>query len=236
MQVELATLHYRLAQLSPDEELVVDETESDEEEEEEEEDEDGGGVTKKRPVQSHKLQTRRVKLGESSGFRGKGETKLELDRREVKDRIVKLKGDIAELGTQRAMHRSGRQRVGLPMVSLVGYTNAGKSTVFSRLSHEAVLCEDKLFATLDPVTRRVKLPAAKTSTSRGGNETAEPKTMNEMESVSVDELVSSESSQKPSGNMLKYRDIFLTDTVGFISKLPANLIAAFRYRIKLFLQ
>jgi hypothetical protein len=116
MQVELATLHYRLAQLSPDEELVVEESEEDKlYEEPQEEHGVHAGVSDKRHIvtQSHTLQTRRVKLGESSGFRGKGETKLELDRREVKDRIALLKAEISGLGSQRAMHREGRY-VGWP--------------------------------------------------------------------------------------------------------------------------
>jgi hypothetical protein len=152
------------------------------------------------------------------------------------------------------------------MVSLVGYTNAGKSTIFAGLSREAVLCEDKLFATLDPVTRRVKLPVSKLAgkhhgAQEKGVQVPEAIAPNETESfaregewngsdiatTAATTIPSSDSSDRgseegaeacsvpqeatpslPEQSVLKHRDIFLTDTVGFISKLPANLIASFR--------
>ena len=118
------------------------------------------------------------------GTRGPGETQLETDRRLVRDRITRLKRQIDEVRQQRSLHRRHRQRQGLPVVALVGYTNAGKSTLMRALSGAKVLTEDLLFATLDPVTRRIALPSS--------------------------------------------RPALITDTVGFIQKLPTELVAAFR--------
>jgi GTP-binding protein HflX len=118
------------------------------------------------------------------GTRGPGETQLETDRRLIRNRISALRQQIEQVRRQRALHRRRRARQGVPVVSLVGYTNAGKSTLMRALSGTDVLVEDKLFATLDPVTRRIRLP---------------------------------------SGNV-----VLLTDTVGFIQKLPTQLVAAFR--------
>lgn len=118
------------------------------------------------------------------GTRGPGETQIETDRRLIRNRISKLKRDIEDVRTRRSLYRRQRDRAGLPVVALVGYTNAGKSTLMNALSHAGVLSEDKLFATLDPVTRRIRLP--------GGT------------------------------------PALLTDTVGFIQKLPTQLVASFR--------
>jgi GTP-binding protein HflX len=118
------------------------------------------------------------------GTRGPGETQLETDRRLIRNRISALKRQIEQVRRQRALHRRRRARQGVPVVSLVGYTNAGKSTLMRALSGADVLVQDQLFATLDPVTRRIRLP---------------------------------------SGN-----NVLLTDTVGFIQKLPTQLVAAFR--------
>ena len=118
------------------------------------------------------------------GTRGPGETQLETDRRLVREKISSLKRQIEQVRSQRALHRRQRARQGVPVVSLAGYTNAGKSTLMHALSGADVLVEDRLFATLDPVTRRVRLPS-------GGQ-------------------------------------ALLTDTVGFIQKLPTQLVAAFR--------
>ena len=121
------------------------------------------------------------------GLRGPGESQLEIDRRLVRDRIIVLKRQIDDIAKQRTIHRRGRKRAGLPLLSLVGYTNAGKSSVLNSLTRAGVMAESMLFATLDPTTRKVKLPG----------ESAHP-------------------------------EFLLTDTVGFIQKLPTNLIAAFR--------
>jgi len=118
------------------------------------------------------------------GLRGPGETKLEMDRFVIRRRIGQIKQELENVRAQRARYRSQRRRSGLPTVSLVGYTNAGKSTLLNTLSGANVYIADQLFATLDPTTRRVRLP--------GGTV------------------------------------VLLTDTVGFIQKLPTGLIAAFR--------
>ncbi len=92
------------------------------------------------------------------GLRGPGETQLEVDRREINRRIDRLKRDLEDVRTHRALHRQQRHKAGMPVVALVGYTNAGKSTLLNTLSGANVLTADMLFATLDPTTRRVKLP------------------------------------------------------------------------------
>jgi GTP-binding protein HflX len=124
------------------------------------------------------------RLGSGIGTRGPGESQLETDRRLVERRIHRLKGEIEQMRRHRALYRKQRKRSGIPIVSLVGYTNAGKSTLLNTLSNADVLVEDKLFSTLDPVTRCLTLP-----------------------------------NQQP---------ILLTDTVGFIHKLPPMVVAAFR--------
>lgn len=118
------------------------------------------------------------------GLRGPGETQLEVDRRRIKTKISHLKADLDKVRRHRQLHRKNRKLSQLPIVALVGYTNAGKSTILNLLTNADVLTANKLFATLDPTTRRLPLP---------------------------------------SGNV-----VLLTDTVGFIQKLPTNLIAAFR--------
>ncbi|MDX2381640.1 MAG: GTPase HflX [Acidimicrobiia bacterium] len=115
---------------------------------------------------------------------GGGETKIETDRRQIMRRINKLERDLAALAETRSLQRKGRGRSGLASVAVVGYTNAGKSTLLNRLTDSGVLVEDRLFATLDPTTRRLALP--------GG----EP--------------------------------VLLTDTVGFISRLPHGLVESFK--------
>ncbi len=122
--------------------------------------------------------------GGAIGVRGPGETRLEIDRRRIRSRISSLKEDIEEVRTQRQIHRQQRAAQAIPVVAVVGYTNAGKSTLFNALTEADVLAENKLFATLDPVTRHIVLP---------GNQ-----------------------------------EVLVTDTVGFIQKLPTKLIAAFR--------
>ena len=118
------------------------------------------------------------------GVRGPGETQLETDRQVINRRISHLKGELEKVRAHRGRYRENRRRKGLPVVSIVGYTNAGKSTLLNALSDANVLAEDKLFATLDPTTRRVGLPGGKV--------------------------------------------VLFTDTVGFIQKLPTELVAAFR--------
>jgi GTP-binding protein HflX len=118
------------------------------------------------------------------GVRGPGETQLETDRRVIGRRIARLKQELEKVRAHRGRHRAQRRRAGVPVVAIVGYTNAGKSTLLNGLADADVLVEDKLFATLDPTTRRVALP--------GGG-------------VAL-----------------------FTDTVGFIQKLPTQLVAAFR--------
>ncbi len=99
------------------------------------------------------------RLGGGIGTRGPGEKKLEIDRRVIRDRISKLKVDLRQVEGRRTEQRKQRNRTGIPVVSIVGYTNAGKSTLLNKLTGAGVLEEDKLFATLDPATRNAVLPA-----------------------------------------------------------------------------
>jgi GTP-binding protein HflX len=98
------------------------------------------------------------RLAGGIGGRGPGETKLEVDRRRVRDRIRKLNGSLEALSRQRQTRRSRRRREDLPILSIVGYTNAGKSTLLNRLTRSQVVVEDMLFATLDPSSRRLRFP------------------------------------------------------------------------------
>lgn len=95
------------------------------------------------------------------GLRGPGETQLEADKREIKNRIVHLKKELENVRAHRARHRAKRDRAGIAVVSLVGYTNAGKSTLLNALTHSDVYVADQLFATLDPTTRRLELPSGR---------------------------------------------------------------------------
>ena len=124
------------------------------------------------------------RLGGGIGTRGPGEKKLEIDRRVIRDRISQLSKELSDVKQHREVMRKQRMEGNLPIVSIVGYTNAGKSTLLNHLTHAGVLEEDKLFATLDPTSRNYKL-------SNG-------------------------------------QEIIITDTVGFIKKLPHHLINAFR--------
>ena len=124
------------------------------------------------------------RLGGGIGTRGPGETQIETDRRLVRQRIQKLKRDLEDVRRHRARYRARRIEMEVPVVSLVGYTNAGKSSLLNRLTKANVMAENLLFSTLDPVTRRIETPAG--------------------------------------------RDVLLTDTVGFIQKLPTAVVAAFR--------
>src|SRR6185295_2010886 len=115
---------------------------------------------------------------------GEGETQLETDRRRVQDRIAKIRGELEVVRRQRSTQRSARQRNRWPLASIVGYTNAGKSTLLNTLTGAEALAVDRLFATLDPTTRRLQLPTN--------------------------------------------QNVLLTDTVGFIRKLPHGLVEAFK--------
>ena len=124
------------------------------------------------------------RLGGGIGTRGPGESKLESDRRHIKRRITALEEEIEKLSNTRKTMRAARDRSGLKKIAIVGYTNAGKSTLLNKLTDAGILAEDKLFATLDPTTRKFELPGGET--------------------------------------------VLLTDTVGFIRKLPHHLVNAFR--------
>ncbi|OLD48917.1 MAG: GTPase HflX [Armatimonadetes bacterium 13_1_40CM_3_65_7] len=124
------------------------------------------------------------RLGGGIGTRGPGETKLEVDRRRIRGRITDLRREIAGISRHRALQRQARREAQFPVAALVGYTNAGKSTLLNALTDAGVFVEDKLFATLDPTIRKVTLP--------------------------------------------NHRPVLLVDTVGFISRLPTQLVAAFR--------
>jgi len=95
------------------------------------------------------------------GGRGPGETKLEVDRHRIRDRIARLKQELESISEERALRRKRRKKLNLKVVALIGYTNAGKTTLLNRLSHSDYLAEDKLFATLDPVTKAVRTPSGK---------------------------------------------------------------------------
>jgi len=99
--------------------------------------------------------------GGGVGLRGPGETQIEIDRRRARDRITMLKGDLQKVHEQRERYRARRRDHEVPIVAIVGYTNAGKSTLLNALTNAGTLAEDKLFATLDPTTRRVKLPSGR---------------------------------------------------------------------------
>jgi len=124
------------------------------------------------------------RLGGGIGTRGPGEQKLEVDRRHIRRRITKLTGELDKLAQRREATRQHRQEAQLPVAALVGYTNAGKSTLLNRLSGSSALTENRLFTTLDPLARRVRLPSG--------------------------------------------RWVVLTDTVGFLHRLPHHLIEAFK--------
>ena len=124
------------------------------------------------------------RLGGGIGTRGPGESRLETDRRRIRQRITSLKQELKEIERHREVTRTLREKNHMPVAAIVGYTNAGKSTLLNHLTDADVLSEDKLFATLDPTTRSLKLPAGE--------------------------------------------NILLTDTVGFINKLPHHLVDAFR--------
>ncbi len=124
------------------------------------------------------------RLGGGIGTRGPGESQLETDRRIIQKKIHRLKQQIEQVRKQRLLYRQKRKKSGIPIVALVGYTNAGKSTLLNSLSRAEVLADDELFATLDPTTRRLILP----------DKTA----------------------------------VLMTDTVGFIRKLPPAIVTAFR--------
>jgi GTP-binding protein HflX len=99
------------------------------------------------------------RLGGGIGTRGPGETKLETDRRQIARRIKKIEGDVEKVRAGRLLHRSNRSSIPLPTLAMVGYTNAGKSTLFNRLTHAGVLADAKMFATLDPTVRGLDLPS-----------------------------------------------------------------------------
>lgn len=122
--------------------------------------------------------------GSTGSIGGEGESQLESDRRKISERIEKISSELEKVRSQRETQRAGRQRSEWPLASIVGYTNAGKSTLLNALTGAKVLVEDKLFATLDPTTRRLKLPTN--------------------------------------------QNVLLTDTVGFIKKLPHGLVEAFK--------
>jgi GTP-binding protein HflX len=122
--------------------------------------------------------------GSTGSIGGEGESQLEADRRKIQERLDKITDELDKVRRQRETQRAGRQRAQWPLASIVGYTNAGKSTLLNRLTGAAVLAEDKLFATLDPTTRRLRLPTN--------------------------------------------QNVLLTDTVGFIKKLPHGLVEAFK--------
>ncbi len=143
---------------------------------------------------------------------GPGERQIELDRRMIDEKIRRLKERLHKVERQRATRRRSRSRGSLPLVSLIGYTNAGKSTLFNRISRAGAYAADQLFATLDPLTRRVRL-APQGNVIAGG----------------VDEAGNVEDGTvSPYQRPMLAPEILLSDTVGFVRDLPHGLIAAFR--------
>ena len=124
------------------------------------------------------------RLGGGIGTRGPGESKLETDRRAIRERVSQLRSEIEKMENVRDTLRKSRMSDGIPVIAIVGYTNAGKSTFLNKITDAGILAEDKLFATLDPTTRSLKIPDGE--------------------------------------------EVLFTDTVGFISKLPHNLVDAFK--------
>lgn len=124
------------------------------------------------------------RLGGGIGTRGPGESKLESDRRAIRERVSQLRSEIEKVESSREILRKHRMSDGIPVIAIVGYTNAGKSTFLNKITDAGILAEDKLFATLDPTTRNLKIPDGE--------------------------------------------EVLFTDTVGFISKLPHNLVDAFK--------
>ena len=124
------------------------------------------------------------RLGGGIGTRGPGESKLESDRRAIRERVSQLRSEIEKVESSRETLRKHRMSDGIPVIAIVGYTNAGKSTFLNKITDAGILAEDKLFATLDPTTRNLKIPDGE--------------------------------------------EVLFTDTVGFISKLPHNLVDAFK--------
>ena len=124
------------------------------------------------------------RLGGGIGTRGPGESKLESDRRAIRERVSQLRSEIEKVESSRKTLRKHRMSDGIPVIAIVGYTNAGKSTFLNKITDAGILAEDKLFATLDPTTRNLKIPDGE--------------------------------------------EVLFTDTVGFISKLPHNLVDAFK--------
>ena len=130
------------------------------------------------------LERQRGGVRSGIGTVGPGETQIETDRRLIRNRVLKIKKELETVRRQRGQHRTRRDQQGVPVVGLVGYTNAGKSTLLNALPRAKVVAEDRLFSTLDPITRRLRLPSG--------------------------------------------REMLLTDTVGFIQKLPPLVVNAFR--------
>ena len=160
------------------------------------------------------------------GGRGPGETKLEIAGRRARDRITYLEQQLKELGKQRRQRRSRRAKSGMPSAAIIGYTNAGKSTLLNTLTDAGVLAEDKLFATLDPRSRRLDLRKALIVAGTGvtfrHGTIPPPPPSDDDEEIEPAITVFQPHPVEPS------REIIVTDTVGFIRELPKDLIAAFR--------
>lgn len=155
------------------------------------------------------------------GGRGPGETKLEIASRRARDRIAYLEAQLEELSKQRRQRRNRRMKSGVPTVAIIGYTNAGKSTLLNTLTNAGVLAEDKLFATLDPCSRRLDLRAV--LSDGGGALRFQRDGVHGAEESAVDE------GAERGGEVARCsRHIVITDTVGFIRELPKDLLAAFK--------
>ena len=162
------------------------------------------------------------RLAGGIGGRGPGETKLEVDRRRVRERISHLEDRIDRLSADRATRRRQRSRAGVPVISIVGYTNAGKSTLLNALTDSEVLAEDILFATLDPTSRRLRFPGRRAALPTDG-----PKAEGRRH-VEARAALPTDGPKAEGRRHVEAGEVIITDTVGFIRELPRDLLAAFR--------
>ncbi len=181
------------------------------------------------------------RLAGGIGGRGPGETKLEVDRRRVRERISHLEDRIDRLSADRATRRRQRSRAGVPVISIVGYTNAGKSTLLNALTDSEVLAEDILFATLDPTSRRLRFPGRRAALPTDGPKAEGRRHVEARAALPTDgpkaegrkhaearAALPTDGPKAEGRRHVEAGEVVITDTVGFIRELPRDLLAAFR--------